>query len=72
LERRAVMQRREVAHLLDCPLHRGVHEHRLAEARAAVDDPMGRRVGRRESVRGPGLLPVDEVQLEARRARVDD
>src|SRR5581483_2448060 len=53
--------------------HRVVDHDRLAEALAAVDDPVRDRV-RGDVVRldGARLAAVDERQLEARRAGVDD
>jgi hypothetical protein len=37
-----------------------VDDDRLAEDRAAVDDPVRDRVGRLECRDGPGLIAVDE------------
>jgi len=39
---------------------------------AAVDDPVGNGVRRDEIVDGSGIVAVYEVELEARRAGVDD
>jgi hypothetical protein len=53
----------------------GVEHDRVAEARAPVDDPVGDRLGAgavREGLDGPRVVAVDEVELDARRARVDD
>jgi Arc/MetJ family transcription regulator len=56
-------------------VHRGVDHDRVAEARAAVDDAVRDGLGVpavRERLDRPRLAAVDEVELDARRAGVDD
>jgi hypothetical protein len=76
-ERRRVVQRRKLDPLAERSLDLVVDEDRLAESEAAVDDPMydageiaRRLVEGRDGVRG--AVDVDDRQLQARRARVDD
>ena len=68
------MQRRERLERRELLAHRVVDHYRLAKARAAVHDPVrdrptSRGVQRLERVATP---PVDDVQLQARGAGVDD
>jgi hypothetical protein len=72
LERPPVVERRERRELLDRLLDRLVDERRTDEAAPTVDDAVTDRVRRHEVVDGAGFVPVDEVKLEARGARVDD
>ena len=72
-EGRRVVQRSERNEPLDLPAHVGVDHDRVAEARAAVDDAMRDRVDvLRERVDLPRVVALDDVQLEALRARVYD
>ncbi len=74
-ERGPVVQRRERGELLEPPQHVVVGEHRLDEARAAVDDPVAGRLGPHavEAVEPPrAAVLVDEVELQAGRAGIDD
>jgi hypothetical protein len=72
------VERRERFELGDLLAHRSVDDSRLAEARAAVDDAVRDRLDeigfdvckRLEPRRRPVL--GDEVQLQARGARIDD
>jgi hypothetical protein len=70
------VQRCELDQLLELVDDAVVDDDRLAEARAAVDDAVrdGVHVGRRIRERiDPGRpLSVDERELQARRAGVDD
>jgi hypothetical protein len=73
LERRLVVKRRERRQLADRALHLLVEDDRLAETGAAVDDAMTDRVALdRERVDRRRFASLDEVQLQARRAGVDD
>ena len=75
-QRRRVVQRRKRLELLDLGPNLVVDHDRLAEPRAAVhhavrdtaDMSQGLSPGRDL----PGLVAFDDVQLQARRARVDD
>jgi hypothetical protein len=72
VEGRRVVQWRERRELPDRRLDLFVDDNRLDEPCPAVDDPVtGRVAADRERFDGAGLLAVDEVQLQARRARVD-
>jgi hypothetical protein len=66
------VQRCERLELMDLAAHVVVDEHGLAEARAAVDDAVRDRfdvlLQRVDLVR---LVALDDVQLQARGARVD-
>jgi hypothetical protein len=72
VERRSVVERRELARRLDRLLDASVDDDGIAQPRPAVDDAVCDRLRRRESVDCARLIPLDEVQLQARRARVDD
>jgi hypothetical protein len=77
LQRGRLMQRRKRPQSLEPCDHGVVDANGVAEDTAAVDDSVAHRVEVRRNVveRLDGLRPaglVDERQLEARRARVDD
>ena len=77
LQRRRLVQRRQRYQPFECCDDRIVDAHGVAKDRTTVDDPMADRVHTRRDVveRLDALRPsglVDERQLEARRARVDD
>jgi hypothetical protein len=70
-QRRVVVQRRDRTQLLDPADDVVVDPRRLDEARAAVDDAVADRLGRDERVDRVRFRSVDEMELQARRARVD-
>jgi hypothetical protein len=73
LESRLVVKRRERRQLADRALHLLVEDDRLTEAGTTVNDAMTDRLAVDfERVDRRRLAPLDEVQLQARRARVDD
>ena len=57
---RLVVQRRERPQPLDPGDDRGVDHHGLDEARAAVDDSVPDRLGRRVAVDGAHLVSLDQ------------
>jgi hypothetical protein len=65
------VQRRQLTQLVDgrddVVVDRGCRD----EPRPTVDDPMADRLGRDEVVNRLRVVAVDEVELQARRARVD-
>jgi hypothetical protein len=65
------VERRDRPQLLDPPDDVVVDRRRLDEARAAVDDAMANPVRRDEAVDRLSVFSVDEMELQARRARVD-
>ena len=71
------MQRRELDEPAQLVLDGGVDQHRIAERRATVDDAVRDSVDARrqrgERLDSPRLVRgVDNRELQARRARVDD
>jgi hypothetical protein len=73
LERGAVLQRREVDDALQLGNDVGVDQYGLAQPRTAVRKPVAGRIRRDEGVDRARLLAlVDDGQLQARRACVDD
>jgi hypothetical protein len=70
-QRRVIVQGRDRAQVLDPADDAVVDPRRLDEARAAVDDAVADRLGRDERVDRVRFRPVDEMELQARRARVD-
>jgi hypothetical protein len=70
-QRCVVVQRRDRTQLLDPADDVVVDPRRLDEARAAVDDAVADRLGRDERVDRVRFRSVDEMELQARRARVD-
>jgi hypothetical protein len=66
VERSELDQARELA------LDLVVDQNRVAKVGTAVDDAVADRVGALEGLDRPRLLALDEAQLQARRARVDD
>ncbi|HWQ02679.1 MAG TPA: hypothetical protein VN449_11285 [Gaiellaceae bacterium] len=71
-QRRGIVQRRERRQLADRRLDAVVDHGRLDEPRPAVDDAVADRTARDERLDGARLVALDEVQLQARRPRVDD
>ena len=74
--RRRVVQRRERLELVDLSAHVVVDQHRLAEAGAAVDDAMCHGTDMSEGLSPGGdrtrrVVVLDDVQLQARRTRID-
>ena len=66
------MERREGRELSQSGHHLLVDHDRLDEPRSAVHDAVPHGVALGEAVDGPGLVPLDEVQLQRCRAGVDD
>jgi hypothetical protein len=60
LQRRSIVEGRELTQPVELVDDLVVDDDRLAEDRAAVDDPVRDRVGRLECRDGPGLIAVDE------------
>jgi hypothetical protein len=60
LQRRSIVERRELTQPVELVDDLVVDDDRLAEDRAAVDDPVRDRVGRLECRDDPGLIAVDE------------
>jgi hypothetical protein len=72
-QRRRVVQRRERLELLDLSFDGSVDQDRLAETLAAVNHAVcDRGHVLFERVDAARLLSLDDVQLQARRAGVDD
>jgi hypothetical protein len=73
LERRLVVQGRQRRQLADGFLHLLIEDDRVTKAGAAVDDPVSDCVAvDLERVDRLRLVPSNEMQLQARRAGVDD
>jgi hypothetical protein len=67
------VERRDRLELADLLAHLAVDQDRLAEARAAVDDTVGDGLGLDvERLDGDRLAAVDEMELRAGRAGIDD